>query len=148
VKVILKQDVKNLGKKGEMVEVAEGYARNFLIPRGVAVAATSGAVKSLETEKRNQEAREQRIVADLKALRDRLAGATVKVPVRSGEGGRLYGSVTNKDIADAVSKFLGREFDRRVIELEHPIKTLGTYEVRLKFGHQISGKVSVEIVPE
>lgn len=146
MKVILKQDVKNLGKKGQTVEVAEGYARNFLIPRGAAVPATEGALKSLETEQRQQADREQRMVDQLRALRDKLAEMTVTVPVRCGEGGRLYGSVTNKDIADSLTQVLGKSFDRRVIELDQPIRALGTYEVKLKFGHNITGKLNVTIV--
>lgn len=146
MKVILKQDVKNVGTKGQTLEVAEGYARNFLIPRALAVPATEGAIKSLQTEKQHQENREQRIMNERKAIRDKLAETTITVPVRCGEGGRLYGSVTNKDIADAITKVLGKEFDKRVIELAGPIRTLGTYEVKLKFGHNISGKLNVNIV--
>lgn len=146
MKVILKVDVKGTGKKGQTLEVSDGYARNFLLPRGLAVEASTGAMKSLEAEKEAQVRRQERIVADLTALRDRLEGQTVKVPAKCGEGGRLFGSITNKDIADAIAKFLGKEFDRKVVELANPIKTLGTFTVDLKFGHNVSGKVNVEII--
>lgn len=146
MKVILKADVKGTGKKGQTVEVSDGYARNFLFPRGLALEASAGALKSLEEEKKAQERKAERVINDLKALRDRLEGQTVKVPARTGEGGRLFGSITNKDVADAITKFLGKEFDRKVIELNTPIKTLGTFPVTLKFGHNIAGTINVEIV--
>lgn len=146
MKVILKADVKGSGKKGQTIEVSDGYARNFLFPRGLAVEATSGAVKSIEEEKKAQQQKQDRIIAEVKALRDKLEGQTVKIVARTGEGGRLFGSITNKDIADAIAKFLGKEFDRKIIEITHPIKTLGLFPVALKFGHNISGTVNVEIV--
>ena len=146
MKVILKQDVPNLGKKGQTIEVAEGYGRNFLLPRGLAIEASEGALKSIATEERDKKLREERIVNELKALRDRLAQTPVTVRVKCGEGGRLYGAVTNKDIAEAVAKLLGKDFDKRVIEVKQPIKSLGTYELDMKFGHNVSGKLTVNIV--
>lgn len=146
MKVILKADVKGSGKKGQTIEVADGYARNFLFPRGLAVEASQGALRSLEEEKNAQQKKQERIINEIKALRDKLEGQTVKVPAKCGDSGRLFGSITNKDIADAISKFLGKDFDRKVIDLTTPIKTLGTYPVSLKFGHNISGTINVEIV--
>lgn len=147
MKVILKADVKGTGKKGQTIEVSDGFARNFLFPRGLAVEASAGALKSLEEEAKAKVARQERIVSELKALRDKLEGQTVRVPARTGEGGRLFGSITNKDVADAITKFLGKEFDRKVIELTTPIKTLGQYTVTLKFGQNVTGTINVEIVP-
>lgn len=147
MKVILKADVKGTGKKGQTVEVSDGYARNFLFPRGVAIEASAGALKSIEEEAKAKVAKQERIVSELKALRDKLEGQTVKVPARMGEGGRLFGSINNKDIADAITKFLGKEFDRKIVELNSPIKTLGTYQVTLKFGQNVTGTLNVEIVP-
>lgn len=146
MKVILKVDVKGTGKKGDAVEVSDGYARNFLFPRKLAVEASAGAVRALEEEKNAQVRKQEKIVADLKALRDRLEGQTVTVPAKCGENGRLFGSITNKDVADAITRKLGKEFDRRLIDLSSPIKSLGTYPVTLKFGHNVSGTISVEIV--
>lgn len=146
MKVILKADVKGTGKKGQTLEVSDGFARNFLFPRGLAMEASSGALKSLEEEAKAKERKQERILNDLKALRDKLEGQTVKVPARCGEGGRLFGSITNKDIADAITKFLGKEFDRKVIDLVNPIKTLGVYQVTLKFGQNVNGTINVEIV--
>ena len=147
MKVILKADVKGTGKKGQTLEVSDGFARNFLFPRGLAIEASSGALRSMEEEEKAKTRKQEKIVADLKALRDKLEGQTIKVPGRCGEGGRLFGSITNKDIADAVTRFLGKEFDRKVIELTNPIKVVGTYQVVLKFGQNISGTINVEIVP-
>ncbi|MDF2626870.1 MAG: ribosomal protein [Symbiobacteriaceae bacterium] len=146
MKVILKADVKGTGKKGQTLEVSDGFARNFLFPRGLAMEASSGALKSLEEEAKAKERKAERILNDLKALRDKLEGQTVKVPARCGEGGRLFGSITNKDIADAITKFLGKEFDRKIIDLVNPIKTLGVHPVVLKFGQNVNGTINVEIV--
>lgn len=146
MKVILKADVKGTGKKGESVEVSTGYARNFLFPRNLAVEASAGALKSLQEEKNAQLRRQERIVNEAKSLRDQLEGQTVKVLAKCGENGRLFGSITNKDIADAITKLLKQNFDRKVIELTTPIKSLGTYPVTLKLGHNISGTINVEIV--
>jgi large subunit ribosomal protein L9 len=146
MKVILKADVKGTGKKGQSLEVSDGFGRNYLIPRGLAVEASSGALKSLEEEAKAKVQRQERLIAEVKALRDRLEGQTVKVPARCGENGRLFGSITNKDVSDAISRFLGKDFDRRTIELTTPIKALGTYPVTIKFGQNISGTINVEIV--
>jgi large subunit ribosomal protein L9 len=147
MRVILKADVKGTGKKGQSLEVSDGFARNFLFPRGLAIEASSGALKSMEEEQKAQQQKLDRAVNEIKALRDKLEGKTVKIVARTGEGGRLFGSITNKDIADVVAKFLGsKDFDRRMIELTSPIKTLGLYPVNLKFGHNITGTLNVEIV--
>lgn len=146
MKVILKEDVKGTGKKGQTVEVSDGYARNFLLRRGLAIEASEGAMKSLEAEQKAKQAKLDRILSDLKALRDSLSEKTVRVPARCGEGGRLFGSITNKDVADAISHLLGKDFDRKNIEMSSPIKTLGVHAVALKFGHNVTGTVNVEIV--
>jgi len=146
MKVILKADVKGTGIKGQTLEVADGFARNFLFPRKLAVEASTGALKSIEVERDAKRRREERIISDTKALRDRLEGQTVKIPSKCGESGRLFGSITNKDIADAITKFLGKDFDRKLIDLTSPIKTLGSYPITLKFGHNISGTINVNIV--
>lgn len=148
MKVILKADVKGTGKKGETVEVADGYARNYLIPRGLAVAASEGALRSIEAERKAQKAKKERQIAELTALRDQLEGQTIQLPAKSGEAGRLFGSITNKDVAEAISRHIGKPFDRKLVDLSTPIKTLGVHSVTLRFGHNITGKVNVEIVPE
>lgn len=146
MKVILKADVKGTGSKGQTLEVADGFARNFLFPRNLAVEASTGALKSIEVERDAKRRREERVVSDIKALRDRLEGQVVKIPAKCGDSGRLFGSITNKDIAEAITKFLGQEFDRRLIDLPTPIKTLGSYPINLKFGHNITGTLNVNIV--
>lgn len=146
MKVILKADVKGTGRRGQTVEVSDGYARNFLLPRGLAVEASASALKSLAEEQKAQERKKERMIQQLRDLRDRLEGQTIQVPARTGENGRLFGSITNKDIAEAISKFLGQEFDRKHVDLTAPIKSLGTFTVSLKFGHNVTGTITVEIV--
>lgn len=146
MKVILKSDVKGTGRKGQTVNVSDGYARNFLLPRGLAVEASASALKVLAEEQKAQERKQDRIIQQLKDLRNRLEGKTIQVPARTGENGRLFGSITNKDIAEAISKYLGQEFDRKHVDLSSPIKCLGSFPVSLKFGHNISATINVEIV--
>lgn len=148
MKVILKADVKGTGKKGQTLEVSDGFARNFLLPKGLAVAASACALRTIEEEQKAQKAKQERQLAEIRALRDRLEGQTVRLPMKCGDAGRLFGSVTNKDVAGAISRFLGTEFDRKLIDMGTPIKALGTYPVSLKFGHNITGTVNVEIVAE
>jgi len=146
MKVILKADVKGTGSKGQSVEVSDGYARNYLLPRNLAAEASAGALKALEEEKNAKLRKEERVVTDLKTMRDKLEGQTVTVVAKCGETGRLFGSITNKDVADGITKFLGKAFDRKIIELTTPIKSLGTYPVTLKFGHNVTATINVQIV--
>lgn len=146
MKVILKVDVKGTGTKGQTLEVSDGYARNFLFPRNLAMEASTGALRALEEEKNAKLRKEQRIVTDLQTTRDKLEGQTVTIAAKCGESGRLFGSITNKDVADGITKFLGKEFDRKLIELTTPIKSLGSYPITIKFGHNISGTINVQIV--
>ena len=121
MKVILKADVKGTGKKGQTVEVADGYAWNYLIPRGLAVAASEGALRSIEAERKAQQEKQQRQVAELSAVGgDRLDGQTIQLRAKCGEGGRLFGSVTNKDVADAIARHIGKPFDRKMVDLARP----------------------------
>lgn len=132
MKVILTQDVKNLGRKGAAVEVAEGYARNFLIPRGLATLATSGALKSVQVEKQRQETKVQRALESARGQAEQLAGRTVTVKAKAGEANRLFGSVTAQDVADAIRRELGIAVDKRKVELSEPIKTLGSHAVTVR----------------
>lgn len=145
MKVILKADVKGTGKKGETIEVSDGYARNFLFPRKLAVEASTAAMRSLQEEQDALLRKQERVVKELTTLRDRLEGQTVRIVARSGENGRLFGSITNKDVAEAIGRFLGQEFDRKLVELSTPIKTMGIHAITLKFGKNISGVINVEI---
>ena len=132
MEVILKQDVKNLGKQGDRVKVAEGYARNFLIPRGLAVEATKSNLKSLQHQKKLEQERASRERAEAERVKAILDGQGLVIRARSGEGGRLFGSVTSGDITAAVKDAAGIEVDKRKVELEEPIKTIGSYIVKVK----------------
>ena len=148
MKVILTQDVKNLGKKGALVEVAEGYGRNFLLPRGLAMEASQGAVKALEAEKERQQQKVARVAADARAAAAKLQGRTITVKARVGEGTRLFGSVTAKDVAEALLKATKIEIDKRKIEIKEPIKSLGTYPVTIKLHPEASAEIKVSVEQE
>ncbi len=147
MKVILKKDVPNLGRAGEVKEVANGYARNYLIPQGLAVPATPQALRQLEAEKAAAARQAAREAAEARALAERLSQLELTLPVRVGEQGRLYGAVTAQDIAAAISQAVGREIDRRQIELEEPIRQVGIYEVPVRLTREITAKVRVIVQP-
>lgn len=146
MKVILKQDVKNLGRKGDTVEVAEGYARNFLLPRGLVIEASAGAVRSLEQARRAEQQKEDKVVREAQALRDKLHNQTVTVRARVGEAGRLFGSVTAKDVADACATVAGKPIDKKSVEIKDAIKSLGTHSATVHLGHQVSAVVNIHVV--
>ena len=145
MKVILLQDVKAQGKKGQLVEVSDGYARNFLIPKKLAVEANAqnmSELKNAETKKRIQEEKE---LAAAKENAAKLEGVMVKIQRSCGEDEKLYGSVGTKDIAEALAEQFGIEIDKRKIVLSDPIKTYGTYTVTVKLHPSVSGKISFVI---
>jgi large subunit ribosomal protein L9 len=148
VRVVLRRDVENLGTKGDLVEVADGYARNYLVPKGFAIKATPGAQKQADAMKRNWEAQERKTREGAEALAARLAGGTIEIKARAGEGGRLFGSVTTSDIADAVQAQLGVEIDRRRLELAEPLKELGVAEVPLRLHTDVVATVTVAVVEQ
>lgn len=145
MKVILKKDVNGTGKAGEIANVNDGFARNMLIPKGFAVEATPANVRALEKEK----AMIEQQAADNKANAEKLAGEfkdkKIVIKTKAGEGGRLFGSITSKDIADAVKAQLGIEIDKKKIDLEGPIKQLGTSRVPIKLYQEIKGILVVEV---
>ncbi|OQA23402.1 MAG: 50S ribosomal protein L9 [Chloroflexi bacterium ADurb.Bin360] len=148
MQVVLKHDVKGLGKANEVKSVSEGYARNFLIPRGLAIPATK---ESLEMVAREQQhvttiAAQQRARAE--AMAARLKDKPLLFKVKAGETGRMYGSITAKDIAEAIGKALGAEFDKRMVELEHPIRQTGVHLVELKLPANVTGQVQVVVEAE
>jgi len=146
MKVILHQDVSKVGREGEIVTVADGYARNFLFPRKLAVEAVGGALKHLQA----RQAAEERKAEQLKAQADQdavaLEGKTVQVPAKAGESDRLYGSITSQDIADAIKKSLGVDIDKRKVQLIDPIKALGTSTVPIKLHRDVTVPITVEVV--
>lgn len=148
MKVILSKDVKDLGKAGAVVNVAEGYARNFLFPRKLAVEAGAGAMKQIETKKKMLELKMEHQLAEAKEIAERLQGVKVTVAGKTGAGTKLYGSVTNQDIADALLKQHHIKVDKRSIHINEPIKTLGTHEASIKLHHEVSVTLGVDVVTQ
>jgi large subunit ribosomal protein L9 len=145
MKLILTQEVSGLGEPGDVVDVAGGYGRNYLIPRGLAMNWTRGAEKQIELIKRARSAREIRGVEDAKVIAAQLEGMHVRMRRRAGGGGRLFGSVGPSDIAAAVREAGGHELDRRRIEVRDPIKTVGSHQVRVRLHPDVSASVDIEI---
>jgi large subunit ribosomal protein L9 len=145
MEVILTQDVKNLGNQGELVKVAEGYGRNFLIPRGLAVEATKSNLKHLQHQRKLDKQREERDKADAEKMKATLDGLELVMQARSGEGGRLFGSVTSTDLVEAIKKETGIEVDKRKLELDEPIKSVGNHRVRLKLLPGVTASVTVKV---
>jgi len=146
MKLILTQEVSGLGAPGDVVEVAGGYGRNYLVPRGLAMRWSRGAEKQIELIKRARAAREIRSVDDARATAERLAGLRVRVQTRAGSGGRLFGSISTSDIAAAVKAAGGPELDRRKIEIGIPIRTVGAHQIAVRLHPEVSATVEVEVV--
>lgn len=148
MEVILKQDVKKLGKKGEVVRVAEGYARNFLIPRGIAVEASQGRLKELNRQQEVLASQKSKQEKEARALGVALEGVQITLRARVGDAGKLFGAISNKDIAGALLTDHGLGVDKKKIVLKDPIKTLGVYPVTVKLHPAVQAEVKVEVVPE
>jgi len=148
MRVLLRADVDNLGQKGDLLEVSDGYARNFLVPRGLAMRASKGATKQAEAMRRNREARDAREREGAQAVADRLTGQAIRISARAGEGGRLFGSVTASDVADAVKAQTEIEVDRRLLQLGEPLKELGPAEIPVRLHPDVELTLSVEVVAE
>ncbi|MFY9780411.1 MAG: 50S ribosomal protein L9 [Candidatus Baltobacteraceae bacterium] len=146
MKVILLSDVKSLGSTGTIVDVADGYARNFLLPRGVAAEASKGSVALLEQQRRAKARRDAEALADAQALATQLEATQVVVPARSGGNGKLFGAVTNANVSDAIHRDLGVEVDRHKIHVPDNIKSLGSYPVEIRLGKNIVAKTTVKVV--
>ena len=147
MKVILTKDVSKLGKSGEMKQVADGYATNFLIPQGMAVPAAGGAYRAWQHDIASREEKRKREREDAEIAATRIASTTLTMGVKVGEGGKLYGSITSKDIADALAR-RGIEIDRHKIDLEEPLKTLGTYKVAVKVFSGMTPEVTIIVEPK
>jgi large subunit ribosomal protein L9 len=149
MKVILQKPADNLGNPGDIVEVADGYARNYLIPRGMAIRAQKGALKHAEVLKKGHAARLSRQKGEYEALASKLiAGGPLRVAARAGEEGKLFGSVTAADIAEAVATQAGVQVDRRDVHLDEPIRSIGVHEVRVKLFHEVEPVLTVEVIAE
>jgi large subunit ribosomal protein L9 len=147
VKVILTQDVASLGKSGELKDVADGYARNFLIPRKLAVPAAGGAYRAWQHDIASREDKRQREREEAEIAATRIGSTTLTMGVKVGEGGKLYGSITAKDIADALAR-RGIEIDRHKIDLDEPLKSLGTYKVAIKVFSGMAPEVTIVVEPK
>ncbi|MEG0769222.1 MAG: 50S ribosomal protein L9 [Ruthenibacterium sp.] len=143
MKVVLKQDVKSIGKKDEMHEVSDGYARNYLMPRGLAVAADAAAVNMVKTKAEATRHHAEEELAAAQTLAAKLAGKTVTLKAKAGQGGRLFGSVTGKDIAAELTKLSGEEVDKRKVVLDADIKAFGSYQIEIKIYPKVTAKVTV-----
>jgi large subunit ribosomal protein L9 len=146
MKVILMSDVKTLGTSGSVVDVADGYARNFLFPKGLAAEASKGAIALLEQQRRAKSRREAEAQADAENLAEVLANKQILVSAKSGGNGRLFGTVTNAQVAEAIAADLGISIDRHKIEMPDNIKSLGSYPVEVRLGKNIVAKTTVKVV--
>ena len=149
MKVLLQKPVEKLGEPGDLVEVSDGYARNYLVPQGMAIKAAKGVVKQAESMKRAHDTRQSKQKTEYEAIASRLiAAGGLRIPARAGEEGKLFGSVTSADIAEAIAAQTGVEVDRKAVHLEEPIRTVGTHEVRVKLFTNVEPVVTVEVVPQ
>jgi large subunit ribosomal protein L9 len=147
MKLILTQEVDGLGAPGDVVEVKDGYGRNYLVPRGLGIRWTRGGEKTIESIKAARTARAVRDEDHAKDVKAKLEANAVNVKVRSGEGGRLFGAVTTSEIADAITEVSGEKVDRRTIVVVNPIKSLGAHEVSVKLHDEVSATVALNVVP-
>ena len=148
MEVILIKDVKGLGREGEVVKVADGYARNYLLPKGLALQATKANLRILKAKRETMETKAEKELAAAEKTARQLERSGITIHRKAGEGGRLFGSVTAKDIAEAVEEALGIAVDRRRIDLTEPIKAVGSYTVPVKLHSEVSAKIIVEVEPQ
>ncbi|OGW45890.1 MAG: 50S ribosomal protein L9 [Nitrospirae bacterium RBG_13_41_22] len=147
MKVVLKDDIKNVGKMGQIVDVADGYARNYLVPRGLAVEANIKNLKALEHEKKIIQEKAKRIKNSSQTLSDKISTMTLVIKAKAGDEGKLFGAVTSMDIAELL-KNEGIEMDKKKISLDEPIKRLGSYSVNIKIHPEISTHLNIQVVEE
>ena len=148
MKVILQQDVKGQGKKGQMVEVSEGYARNFLLPRKLAIAATTDAINTMNLKEKARKAEEARQKAEAEATVEKLKECQVKLTAKAGNGGRLFGAVTTKEISEGLKAQFGIDIPKQKLVLDEPIKAFGSYQVKAQLGFEVVGTVYVSVFEE
>jgi len=148
MKVVLLQDVKDLGKKDQLANVSDGYARNFLFPRKLAAEATTGILKEIEDKKSSEKKRKEKELEAAKKLADKLGKLEINFKTKAGENGKLFGSITSKDVADAIKAQHKIEVDKKKVVLHDAIKALGAYQVEIKVYPEISAKINVKVVEE
>jgi len=146
MKVIFTKDVKGKGKQGEVKDVSEGYARNYLFKNNLAIEATPGNLNALKAKQKKEQRKEAEIVAEAKSLKEKLTKIEVEIKTKAGENGRLFGSITSKHIGDQLAKSHNIKIDRRKIELDEPIRTLGYTKVPVKLHPEVSGVIKVHVV--
>ena len=146
MKVILQQDVKGQGKKGQMVEVSDGYARNFLLPRKLAVEANADNVNTMKLQEKAKKAKEAAEKAEAEATAAKLAECTVRLPAKAGNGGRIFGSITTKEISEGLKKQFGIDIPKTKLVLDEPIKAFGGYELKAKLGYEVVGTLKVQVI--
>jgi large subunit ribosomal protein L9 len=147
MKLILTQEIDGLGAPGDVVEVKDGYGRNYLVPRGLAMRWTRGGEKTIESIKKARVSRAVRDQDHAEQIKAKLEANAVPVQVRAGTGGRLFGAVTTAEIAGALSDVSGEQVDKRTIVVAHPIKTLGAHEVSIRLHDEVSATVSLNVIP-
>ena len=148
MKVILQQDVRGQGKKGQLVEVSEGYARNFLLPRKLAIAATPDAINTMNLKEKARKAEEARLKAEAEATAEKLKECMVKLTAKAGSGGKLFGAVTTKEISEGLKEQFGVDVPKQKLVLEEPIKAFGSYQMKAKLGFEVNGTVYVSVYEE
>ena len=148
MKVILLEDVKSLGKKGEIVNVSDGYARNFVLPKKLGLEATSKNLNDLKLQKANEEKLAKQILDEAKQLAEKVEAGKVELKIKVGEGGRTFGSVSTKEIAIAVKEQMGYDIDKKKIQLKDAIKTLGTHVVPVKLHQKVTAELKVIVTEE
>ena len=148
MKVILQQDVRGQGKKGQLVEVSDGYARNFLLPKKLAVLATAENVNTMKQQEKARKAQEAAEKAQAEATAKQLEGLMVKIPAKAGEGGRLFGAVTAKEISEALAAQYSLNIPKARLVLDEPIKACGGYQIKAKLGYEVVGTVNVMVTEE
>ena len=148
MKVILQLVVKGQGKKGQMVEVSEGYARNFLLPRKLAIAATTDAINTLNLKEKARKAEEARMKAEAEATAEKLKECQVKLTAKAGNGGKLFGAVTTKEISEGLKKQFNIDIPKQKLVLDDPFKAYGSYQVKAMLGFEITGTVYVAVYEE
>jgi large subunit ribosomal protein L9 len=148
MKIVLRADVENVGHKGDLVDVADGFGRNYLVPKGLALPATPGIQKQADAMRRNRDAKDRRDREAAEAVAAQLSGRNVTILARAGEGGRLFGSITTSDIAEAVEGQLGVSVDRRRVVLDEPLKQLGPVELSIRLHTDVVARVVVDVTAQ
>ena len=146
MKVILLQDVKGQGKSGDLIKVSDGYARNFLLPRKLAIEANEKNLHELKKQEKKQARQLEKEISEAKAVQEQLAAVLVQIPARAGTGGRLFGAVTSKEIVEALKDQHGISLEKNKLIQPEPIKTFGSYEIKVKLGHEMTGIINLLVI--